>query len=186
MRVLDVACNAGFWSMEAHKSGAAYVLGVDARPVHVEQAQLVRDALGVDPERVEFRQMDIYDLAPEEIGEFDLCLVLRILHHLSHPLLALEKLRAVCRNYLVIDIKLLHDEDRPLLFLHSEDPSGVLHGVEGMAFRPSRAALELMLQGAGFSNVQGVLPGETRRGAYRDGRRALFTARVSNSAVAAG
>src|SRR5216117_3658204 len=53
LRVLDVGCNEGFWSLEAHKSGAAYVLGVDARAQHVEQAQLVRDALGIDPSHLE-------------------------------------------------------------------------------------------------------------------------------------
>src|SRR5207247_1166356 len=59
LRVLDVGCNEGFWSLEAHKSGAAYVLGVDARAQHVEQAQLVRDALGIDPSHLEYRQMDV-------------------------------------------------------------------------------------------------------------------------------
>src|SRR5258707_804243 len=43
LRVLDVACNAGFWSLQAANSGAAYVLGIDARPHHIEQSELVRD-----------------------------------------------------------------------------------------------------------------------------------------------
>src|SRR5437899_982008 len=67
LRVLDVGCNEGFWSLEAHKSGAAYVLGVDARAQHVEQAQLVRDALGIDPSHLEYRQMDVNDLSREQL-----------------------------------------------------------------------------------------------------------------------
>ena len=31
MHVLDIGCNAGFWSLEAHRLGAARVLGIDPR-----------------------------------------------------------------------------------------------------------------------------------------------------------
>ena len=85
LRVLDIACNSGFWSLEAHRLGADYVLGFDARPAYIEQAELVRDALGIDPQRVEYKQMDIYDLSRGSVGgEYDLVLSLRILHHLSN------------------------------------------------------------------------------------------------------
>src|SRR5512132_2180788 len=40
-RVLDLGCNAGFWSLHTYRRAAAFVHGVDARPMHVEQAQLV-------------------------------------------------------------------------------------------------------------------------------------------------
>lgn len=178
-RVLDVGCNAGFWSFEAHRSGAAYVLGVDARPVHIEQAEFVRETLGVDPTRVEFRRMNICDLSRNEIGEYDLCLLLRVLHHLSHPLLGLEKIREVCRNYLVLDVKLFTKVDRPVFYVHAEDPTGVLHGVDGLALRPSRSALELVLKSNGFTSVCRVPPIPALGHTYASGKRAVFTARVA-------
>src|SRR5262245_51609176 len=85
MRVLDVGFNAGFWSLQAHRSGAEYVLGIDARPVHIEQAQLVRDALGISPAQLGFRQMSVYDLSPKSVGKYDLILFFRVLHHLCNP-----------------------------------------------------------------------------------------------------
>src|SRR5213593_3169791 len=58
LRVLDIGCNAGFWSLEAYKSGAGYVLGVDASSEALEQAVFVRDALQIDAQRVEYRPLD--------------------------------------------------------------------------------------------------------------------------------
>src|SRR5436190_7531418 len=145
MHVLDIGCNAGFWSLEAHRLGAARVLGIDPRPVHIAQAEFVRDQLQISPRQVEYRQMSIYDLAADRIGQFDLCLLLRVLHHLSHPLLAIPRVRAVCRAYLVVDVRLASDEDRPAFLLRREDLDAPLHGGDGLAFRPSRAAVESLL-----------------------------------------
>ena len=48
-RVLDLGCNAGFWSLNALDSGADFVLGVDARQTYIEQARLVFEAKEADP-----------------------------------------------------------------------------------------------------------------------------------------
>src|SRR5215471_12044551 len=40
--VLDVGCNAGFYSIEAKRRGAARVLGVDAQRTMINQALFVR------------------------------------------------------------------------------------------------------------------------------------------------
>src|ERR1700757_1445953 len=40
-RVLDLGCNAGFFSLAAVEAGADFVLGVDAREMFIEQAALV-------------------------------------------------------------------------------------------------------------------------------------------------
>jgi tRNA (mo5U34)-methyltransferase len=178
MRVLDVACNAGFWSLEAHKAGAAYVLGIEARPDYVEQATLVRDALGIAPAQLEYRQMDLYNLSRREVGEFDLVLMLRILHHLSHPLWALQRIREICRTYLVLDVKLMR-QDQPVLYLAVQDEEGLLGGVGcGLRLRPTRSALELMLRESGFTDIQAVPPRSPLEAEYAKGKRALFTARV--------
>jgi tRNA (mo5U34)-methyltransferase len=176
-RVLDVGCNAGFWSLEAHRSGAAYVLGVDVRPVHIEQAELVRDALGIPSTQLEFRQMNIYDLSREELGQFDLCILLRVLHHLNQPLVALEKIRQMCRSFLVIDIKLVCEE-QPVFRPSFENVERPLHGTDGFTVKPSRSALELMLTQLGFTEVTLILPDPPVQ-KYLRGRRGLFTARVA-------
>jgi tRNA (mo5U34)-methyltransferase len=177
LRVLDIACNAGYWSLQAYNSGAEYVLGIDARPMHIEQSQLVRDALGLDPARLQYRLMNIYDLSPDIVGTFDVCLAFRILHHLRHPLLAIERIRDVCRSYTVFDVRLLRAEGN-LLQMKTEDWSDSLHGIDGVAFSPTKAAVELMLESSGFRDVRLIPPSPGDQGNYAKGKRALFTARV--------
>src|SRR5690349_25791 len=40
-RVLDLGCNAGYWSLLAAQAGADYVLGIDGRQMHIDQSNLV-------------------------------------------------------------------------------------------------------------------------------------------------
>src|SRR5690348_7260853 len=60
-RVLDLGCNAGFWSLLAVQAGADHVLGIDGRQMHVDQANLVFEASGIAPERYDFRAANIFD-----------------------------------------------------------------------------------------------------------------------------
>ena len=55
-RVLDLGCNAGFWSLAAIEAGADRVVGIDGRQMHVDQANVVFEAKGVDPARYRFFQ----------------------------------------------------------------------------------------------------------------------------------
>jgi SAM-dependent methyltransferase len=180
LRVLDVACNAGFWSLEAHNSGADYVLGFDMRQEYIDQAELVRDALGVDPKRVEFTQMNIYDLSRKNLGQdFDLVLLFRVLDHLSNPLSVIQRLREVTRKYLVVDVRLAV-ADQPFLEVVKERPADPRSGVDiGLGLRPSPAALNLMLTHCGFTDVTEVPPRQPLQEHYFDGRRSLFTCRAA-------
>ncbi len=84
--VLDIGCNAGFYSLQMKARGAARVLGVDSDERYLEQARLAAEVNGAD---IEFRFLDVYDLAA--LGErFDVVLFMGVLYHLRHPLLALD------------------------------------------------------------------------------------------------
>ena len=89
--VLDIGCNAGFYSVEMKRRGAARVLGIDSDERYLAQARLATEALGFDG--VEFANLSVYDVAT--IGErFDLVIFMGVLYHLRHPLLALDLIRA--------------------------------------------------------------------------------------------
>lgn len=88
--VLDIGCNAGFYSVEALRRGAARVVGIDSDDRYLAQARLATDALGFTG--VEFRNLSVYDVAA--LGEkFDLVIFMGVLYHLRHPLLALDLIR---------------------------------------------------------------------------------------------
>jgi len=96
--VLDVGCNAGFYSQEMKRRGASRVLGIDWDEHYLAQARFAAEVAGLD---IEFRHLSVYDVG--EIGEtFDIVLFLGVLYHVRHPLLALDLLHDhVCRDLLV-------------------------------------------------------------------------------------
>lgn len=84
--VLDIGCNAGFYSLEMKRRGADRVVGIDSDETYLAQA---RFAAEVCESEIEFRRLSVYDVA--ELGEkFDLVLFMGLLYHLRHPLLALD------------------------------------------------------------------------------------------------
>ena len=88
--VLDIGCNAGFYSVEMKRRGASRVLGIDSDERYLAQARLATETLGFDG--VEFANLSVYDVGA--IGErFDLVIFMGVLYHLRHPLLALDLIR---------------------------------------------------------------------------------------------
>ena len=96
--VLDIGAWDGFFSFEAERRGAKRVLAIDSF-VWEDKTWgskrgflLARKVLG---SVVEDRNMDILELSPEAVGEFDVVLCGGVLYHMKHPLLALEKVASV-------------------------------------------------------------------------------------------
>lgn len=105
-RVLDLGCNAGWWSLQAIEAGCDSVVGIDGRPAHIEQAELVFRAKGVDPDRYLFLQGNFLEADLARHGPFDIVLALGILYHVSKPIELLERIRHANTDLLVIDTAL--------------------------------------------------------------------------------
>lgn len=88
LRVLDVACNCGGFSVQAVRSGADYVMGIDIADHYLEQAKLIKKALGF--RNVDFQSLRLEDLDPEVHGRFDVAFCFGILYHLENPVLAMQ------------------------------------------------------------------------------------------------
>jgi tRNA (mo5U34)-methyltransferase len=161
--VLDIGCNAGFYSFEMKKRGAARVLGIDFDPAYLAQARFAAEVTGLE---VEFRQMSVYDIAG--LGEkFDLVIFMGVLYHLRHPLLALD----LIHEHVAKDLMLFQsmqrgsqsvpqlDRDYPFweteIFDQPDYP--VMHFIENEYAHdptnwwvPNRACVEAMLRSSGF------------------------------------
>lgn len=161
--VLDVGCNAGFYSIEAKRRGAARVLGVDAQRHLINQALFVRRALGLD---IEYRRMSVYDLSRSSVGQFDITLALGLIYHCKHLVLALEKLFEVTSDLLIIETALLPQKKTPNSFVDPvAGPAITLHPLvyaENSAetkepvfnwFLPGTKSLEALLRNVGFDEV---------------------------------
>lgn len=86
--ILDVGCNAGFYSVELKHRGAGRVVGLDVDERYLNQARFVAEVLGQD---IEFQKCSVYE-ADNIPGQFDYVLFMGVFYHLRYPLYALDKL----------------------------------------------------------------------------------------------
>ena len=162
--VLDIGCNAGFYSMEMKRRGASRVLAVDFDEDYLAQARFAAEVEELD---IEFRQMSVYDVGA--LGEtFDVVFFIGVLYHLRHPLLALDLIHEhVARDILVfqslqrgsnavLPVAADYEFGETAVF---DDPGWPkLHFIEHSYshdntnwWAPNRAASAAMLRAAGFT-----------------------------------
>lgn len=97
-RVLDVGCNAGFYSFELARRGAS-VLAIDMEPLYLNQARWAAKQYGLQ-DRVEFRETQVYEFARSS-EQFDLVWFMGVFYHLRYPLLALDILAQRTKRMMV-------------------------------------------------------------------------------------
>ena len=107
-RALEIGCNAGFYTFELAKRGA-HVTGIDVDAHYLEQARWAAEQFGLTS-RVEFRQMQVYDLA-SFWDQFDLVLFMGVFYHLRYPLLALDLVAQKVNGTLVFQTLTMPGED---------------------------------------------------------------------------
>lgn len=167
--VLDIGCNAGYYSFELARRGAR-VTAIDVDPHYLRQARWAAGELGL-ADRVEFRQMQVYELARSD-GQFDLVWFMGVLYHLRHPLLALDIIRRRTRRMMVMQtLTMPGDEvaEIPGDFPLDERERLRDAGWPVMAFlehrvaadptnwwAPNHACVEAMLRSAGFDVRQRI------------------------------
>ena len=161
--VLDIGCNAGFFSMQMKRRGAERVLGIDFDEDYLAQARFAAEVEGLT---VEFRQMSVYDIGRLH-EQFDIVIFIGVLYHLRHPLLALDLIHEhvardllvfqslqrgstevtdVAPDYSFLETAHFDESDYPKLHFiersYSGDPTNW--------WVPNRACTEAMLRSAGF------------------------------------
>ena len=147
-RILDIACNSGFWSIQCGLLGAE-VVGFDARPELIDQANMIKSITGTN--NVSFQVLDFEEMKPETLGRFDAVLNLGILYHLPDPLGALAATKAMAKSVIVVDTA-LWPVDEAVVRYTWEEPNDVRDAVTaGIVGFPSAAALELMLKHIGVA-----------------------------------
>lgn len=97
-RVLDIGCNAGFYSFALAGRGAT-VLGIDVNDHYLAQARWAAGQMKL-ADRTEFRRMQVYDLARLD-ETFDLVWFMGVFYHLRYPLLGLDLVAQKTRRMLV-------------------------------------------------------------------------------------
>ena len=84
--VLDIGCNAGYYSLEMKRRGAERVVGIDFDERYLAQARLAAEVRGME---IEWRKLSVYEVGQLH-EQFDLVIFMGVFYHLRHPLLALD------------------------------------------------------------------------------------------------
>lgn len=98
---LDIGCNQGYFGARLALKGFQKVVGLDARPGNIEDAELIRQIYGL--EKLSFKTADITKIETGELGKFDVVLMLSLLFWLENPIEALRKARKLTRRVLIIE-----------------------------------------------------------------------------------
>jgi tRNA (mo5U34)-methyltransferase len=159
MTVLDVGAWDGFFSFEAERRGATRVVAADFYSWHgggwgsKAGFELARRTFG---SKVEDVDIDVMDLSPERIGQFDVVFFLGVLYHLRHPLLALERIASVTRRLLILETVVdMAGFGRPAMAFY---PGRELNNDPTNWWAPNVPALHAMLKSVGFADVRTVTP----------------------------
>ena len=166
LRCLDVGTMDGFWAFEMERRGAREVVAVDAPgPLALDWPASLRDTaektldetkeerfalahrvLGSSVERIE---RTVYEIAPADMGMFDVIFCGDLLVHLRDPVGALERIHAVCDGHAVITNPIERFGLRDRL------PLARLDGVDEFGWWTTNlAGLVRMVRAAGFAAVE--------------------------------
>jgi tRNA (mo5U34)-methyltransferase len=174
--VLDIGAWDGFFSFEAERRGAARVVAIDPecwrdpawgpdgwgtkRPFELARRTLRSGVQDVD--------IDLADLSPETIGEFDLVLFLGVFYHLPDPWRIFRAAASVCRRLMIVETHAdLQELSRPAMAFYP----GEVDGDPSNWWGPNAALLRSMLSHEGFDRVEVFSEPRARRAARSLARR---------------
>jgi SAM-dependent methyltransferase len=143
--VLDVGSNAGYDPFMFKLRGAAHVLACEPFEF-IRQAHFLES---IYRSGADFRQLAWQDLDPEEHGRFDLVHCHGVLYHDPHPMLLLERLRAMLADdgTLLFGSMMLAD---PALSEYARFVPGPYYGDATWWWVPGRLAMRWMLDTVGL------------------------------------
>ena len=154
-RVLDIGTWDGFFSFELERRGAQ-VLAID---IWSEDALanflFAREKLN---SKVEYKRLDVHDLDPSQVGKFDIVLCAGLFYHTRYPLEALENIRSVTKDFLILEttalLPFLH-ENFPLIAFFPGDEEAIASGRQwGICAAATISWLKEALHSAGFTRIE--------------------------------
>jgi len=164
--VLDIGCNAGFFSVQAKKHHADYVLGIDLSDGFLKQAEFVKSVLGLE---IDYRKMSVFDV-PKLGRTFDIVFCLGVIYHCANPFEAARCVESITESMAIVESAAVDYQtvaDRPLwefVFSGYEAPLSAGEKDERCYnwWFPNKAGLRTLFQAAGFPRVEPVYEVEDR------------------------
>jgi predicted nicotinamide N-methyase len=180
-RVLDIASHDGRWSLAAIKSGAAHVLGIEARESLATEAESNLHMYGIEPDRYRFVTGDIFEVLARDRPQVDVVLCLGFLYHTLRYNELLSLIRSLNPAHVIIDTAIASTQRAPVIQIRlerSDRESNAVrdaysYGNRVLSGKPSFTGLQRMLRAYGFkvervSDWSGLLRDNPRMGGATD------------------
>jgi ubiquinone/menaquinone biosynthesis C-methylase UbiE len=167
--VIDVACHQGYFASHLARKGCN-VLGIDARPEHIADTELIARAYGLSNLRAALH--DINFLRATDLGQFDITLMLGLLYHIENPVGAIRLARALTRKACVIETQVVPNmtgvvdwgsyqfQRHMVASFGIIDETAEIHAPEasttGICITPSYEALLFIMRAVGFKRIERI------------------------------
>jgi tRNA (mo5U34)-methyltransferase len=193
-RAIDIACHEGWFAHRLLEWGADEVLAIDIRDLNVRRAQLLRAHFEVPQSRLDIRRADVFELNANDLGAFDVVLMLGLIYHLENPVGAIRVARNLTRRLCVVESQLTRQHD-PIEtgwgiadeFMY-EDASWAAHFEPlaeqetqplaafggALSLIPNEAAVIQAMEVAGLDGSRRLLPNVDHNSQYVEGDRGVF------------
>ncbi|MBI1761764.1 MAG: ATP-binding cassette domain-containing protein [Acidobacteria bacterium] len=188
LRCLDLGCNQGYFSVKLAQLGCQHVTGVDARSSNIRDANLMRQIYEL--ENLEFRQADLLELKPSDIGQFDVVLLFGMLYQLENPLGALRVAKSLATKAVIIETQLAPEVEgrmnwgaahafMPLsgsfaLIDRTDDVDSFYGSLTSWALVPGLKALRHVMGKLGFTSIEVIPPAPAAHEQFTAGQRVVI------------
>jgi len=156
--VLDLASHDGRWTLAAIKNRAKKVLGIEGREELVTKSFENMKKYGISSEKYSFVAGDIFEKMRElKPKDYDVVFCLGIFYHIMNHMQLLREIKRLQPRYIILDTDISLSE-QPVIFIRKENslieanaiPDSLNAGNDIIVGRPSKSALDLMLNSIGF------------------------------------
>ncbi len=131
LRILDVGCNCGGFSLEVNKYGPKEVIGIDTDDKNIKQANAIKKYLEV--KNIKFLKLTAEEINERNFGKFDITILAGILYHLEDPIGVMKKISEITASTLLIDSHVHYStkqsEDIPLWWMLNDMDKNDLDGL---------------------------------------------------------
>lgn len=159
--VLDLASHDGRWSFAAIKTGATFVLGIEARLHLLANANANMQKYGIPSEKYSFILGDVHsEIEKIPPNTYDIIFCFGFFYHTMNHMILLSEIQRINPKYLILDTGIAAVYNQPVIEVREENSEDEPMAVKMnelnnnnmvLAGLPSRAALELMLRHSGFN-----------------------------------
>ena len=151
-----MACNHGYFGLEAAYFGAKHVYGYDLRKVNIEKAKLLKGHFEID--NVSFAVDDVYNLN----GSYDIVYNLGLLYHVTDPCRLISLTYNLCNKFAVIDTITHHSPVSAFIQRTNKNNAHHAEGEFSVEYHPTYRAVIDLMHAVGFKNITEVVSSNIR------------------------